>query len=236
MKKIAIVALCFTLSNVSYAGTMGSMAVCDNKPKENFYAGVGIGGTFNSDTSKVTSVPNNNATSVTNSPSQTVGNVYIGYGHTFMDKLFLGIEANTYFPGHTDNFTNPGVSNAAVSKNYYSEQYTFKDYLGLDLLPGLRFNPNTLIYARTGLSFRDINISQNSTATPSSDSFYNAGHSMGGRFGAGVAYGLSKNIGIAVDYFYTYYPTFGSYWSIYNLQFNMTSNQNYVGASLIYTA
>ncbi len=233
MKKIATVALCFTLSNISYAGTMGSMTVCDNEPKENFYAGVGIGGTFNSDTLRAISV---NSTSVTNSPTQTVGNVYIGYGHTFMDKLFLGIEANTYFPGHTDNFITQGVSSAAYSGNYYSQQYTFKDYLGLDLLPGLRFNPNTLIYARTGLSFRDINISQNSTATPSSDSFYNAGHSMGGRFGAGVAYGLTKNIGVAVDYFYTYYPTFGSYWNTYNLQFNMSSNQNYVGASLIYTA
>ena len=233
MKKITTLTICFTVSNLLYAGSMGSMAVCDIEPKENFYAGVGIGGTFNSDTLKAISAY---STSVTNSPTQTVGNVYIGYGHTFMEKLFLGIEANTYFPGHTDNFNTQGVSSAADSRSYYTEQYTFKDYLGLDLLPGLRFNPNTLIYARTGLSFRDINISQNSTDTPSSNSYYNAGHSMGGRFGAGVAYGLSKNIGVAVDYFYTYYPTFGSYWNTYNLQFNMTSNQNYVGASLIYTA
>ena len=235
MKKITTFAICFTLSNLLYAGSMGSMVVCDIDPKENFYAGVGIGGSFNKDTLKGISVY---STSVTKSPTQTVGNVYIGYGHTFMEKLFLGIEANTYFPGHTDNFITPGVSSAAVTNNYYTSQYNFKDYLGLDLLPGLRFNPNTLIYARTGLSFRDINISQNSTITagPLSDSFYNAGHSMGGRFGAGVAYGLNKNIGVAVDYFYTYYPTFGSYWNIYNLQYNMTSNQNYVGASLIYTA
>lgn len=234
MKKIATLTVCITLSNLLYAGSMGSMAVCDIEPKENFYAGVGIGGTFNSDTLKAISAY---STSVTNSPTQTVGNVYIGYGHTFMEKLFLGIEANTYFPGHTDNFNTQGVSSLAVSNYYFPQQYTFKDYLGLDLLPGLRFNPNTLIYARTGLSFRDINVVQNPTGNISGpDSFYNAGHSMGGRFGAGVAYGLNKNIGVAVDYFYTYYPTFGSYWNSYNLQYNMTSNQNYVGASLIYTA
>ncbi len=180
-------------------------------------------------------VINNDATQKTSSISQVVGNVYIGYGHTWLDKYYLGIEANTYFPGHTATITTPGVSNVGQG-NFYTDQYTFKDYMGLDLLPGIRFHPNSLLYARTGLSFRDIEINQQATDTANPLGLYQSGHSVGGRFGAGIAHGFTENIGVAVDYFYTYYPTWGSYFQAFNLQKQMNSHQNYVGISLIYTS
>ncbi len=235
MKKIVTTSLCFALSYYTYAGTMGPVILSDFKPKENLYVGLGFGGNFNNDNEQVSSLTNQNQTSSSSNNSQVVGNLYIGYGHTWNNVYFLGVEANTYFPGHTDNITTAGISNVG-SGNFYTNQYTFKDYLGLDLLPGFRFHPNSLIYARTGLAFRDIQVSQYATLNPASEGFYNAGHSVGGRFGAGIAHGLNENIGMAIDYFYTYYPTWGSYWSTYNLQYNMKSHQNYIGISLIYTS
>lgn len=223
------------VSSLSVAGTMGSVGQQHFNPKESFYAGVGVGGSFSSDTLEDVYALNQNRSMVSINSGQVVGNIYIGYGHSWLEKYFLGIEANTYFPGHESTFVNQGVSSVGVG-NLYSNQFTFQDYLGLDLLPGFRFEPNTLVYGRAGLSFRDIQTNQNSSITPSSDGFYAAGHSVGGRFGGGVAYGLTREIGVAVDYFYTYYPTWGAYWSDYNLQREMTSHQNYVGISLLYTS
>jgi hypothetical protein len=217
------------------AGMMGPIIISDFKVKESFYAGLGIGGNFNNDNEQVSSLTNQNQTSSSANFGQLVGNLYIGYGHTWNNKYFLGVEANTYFPGHTLNITTAGVSNEGVG-NFYTNQYTFKDYLGLDLLPGLRFHPNSLIYGRTGLAFRDIQVSQYTTINPASQDFFNAGHSIGGRFGAGIAHGFNENIGITIEYFYTYYPTWGSYWSTYSLQYNMKSHQNYIGISLVFTS
>ena len=234
-KKLLLSAISLSLASFTYAGTMGPIVVSELKPKENFYAGVGFGGTFNHDTEQVTSLANQNTTQTTASPGQVVGNVYIGYGHTWLEKFYLGIEANTYFPGHTDNIQTMALSGYDKGQ-LYTNQFTFKDYLGLDLLPGIRFHPNSLLYARTGLSFRDIEVSQIETTTPSSYGYYNSGSSVGGRFGAGIAHGFTENIGVAVDYFYTYFPRWGSYWSTYYLQQDMKSHQNYVGISLIYTS
>ena len=236
IKKLSFISMSLSLSTMVFAGTMGSVESNHWMPKESFYAGVGFGGSFNSDTETVTSLGNHNSTFNAANPGQVVGNVYIGYGQTWMEKYFLGIEANTYFPGHTDNILTHGVSSAADASSQYLAQFTFKDYLGLDLLPGMRFDNNVLVYARTGLSFRDIEISQNATITPSSEGFYSSGHSVGGRFGVGAAYDLTRNIGVAVDYFYTYFPTWSAYWSTYNLQQQMTSHQNYIGISLVYTS
>lgn len=235
IKKIMYTSLGLTLSTLSYAGTMGQVVLSDFKPKENFYAGVGFGGNFNRDTEKVTALTTQISTQQSNSSSSVVGNLLMGYGHTWLQQYFLGIEANTYFPGHSVNITTQGVSSVGQGYSYVAE-YTFKDYLGLDLLPGIRFRPNSLIYARTGLSFRDIEVSQIETETPPSFGYYHSGHSVGGRFGAGVAHGVTEHIGVAIDYFYTYYPTWGAYWSTYNLQQEMASHQNYLGISLTYTS
>ncbi|NBX84153.1 MAG: hypothetical protein EBQ95_00925 [Gammaproteobacteria bacterium] len=235
LKKLSLIWFSLSLTTIACAGTMGGIDTNNWTPKESFYAGVGFGGSFNSDTVTVTSYDTKNSTFNSANPGQVVGNVYIGYGHTWVEKYFLGIEANTYFPGHTDNINTSGVS-AGNTLNTYTTQFTFKDYMGLDLLPGMRFENHMLVYARTGLSFRDIEISQNATITPSSEGFYSAGHSVGGRFGVGAAYDLTRNIGVAVDYFYTYFPTWSAYWSTYNLQQQMTSHQNYIGISLVYTS
>ena len=199
IKKIIPSTLALVISSLSYAGTMGPVVIADFKPKESFYAGVGFGGSFKSDTEKDIYVINNNATQKTSSTSLAVGSVYIGYGHTWLDKYYLGIEANTYFPGHTATITTPGVTDV-------------------------------------GLSFIDIEINQQATDTANPLSLYQSGHNLGGRFGAGIAHGFTENIGVAVDYFYTYYPTWGSYFQAFNLQKQMITHQNYVGISLIYTS
>lgn len=234
-KKIGMCVLGLTVSSLSFAGTMGPVEMNSYHAKESFYAGVGFGGSFHSDVQEDIYSPTQNSQMVSVNSGQVVGNLFMGYGHTWMDKYFLGIEANNYFPGHGVNYSMPGVSPGGMG-NVYNDEFLFKDYLGLDLLPGFRFEPNTLVYGRAGLSFREIGLNQNATLNPSSNGFYADGHSIGGRFGVGVVYGLSREIGVAVDYFYTYFPTWGAYWSDYSIQREMTSHQNYIGISLVYTS
>jgi|LauGreDrversion4_2_1035121.scaffolds.fasta_scaffold63345_3 hypothetical protein len=237
IKKIVYSSLNLLACSLSFAGAMGSLVATDYQPKEDLYAGVGFGGRFSRNTETVTALESKNSTQTTVNANQVVGNVYIGFGHTWFDNYFLGIEANTYFPGYSTDIKTRGVSQSNINtNNFYTNRFTYSDYLGLDLLPGWRFNPRSLIYLRTGLSFRAIEVSQNATITPNSLAYYNSGYTVGGRFGAGVAHGITKNIGVAVDYFYTYYPRWGSYWSTYNLQQDIKSYQNYVGISLIYTS
>ncbi len=52
IKKIIPSTLALAISSLSYAGSMGPVVIADFKPKESFYAGVGFGGNFNSDTEK----------------------------------------------------------------------------------------------------------------------------------------------------------------------------------------
>ncbi|WED42916.1 outer membrane protein [Legionella cardiaca] len=198
-----------------------------NMPKENLYFGIGVGGTFNKDT--LDTLSDNSRISKSINHSDVNGNISLGYGHTFANALFLSVEANTYFPRRTTTVISPALP--PDDNLFYENQIAFDDYLGLDLLSGYRLNSLLLFYGRAGLSFRDLSINQNPTNT--SVSFFNSGNSVGGRFGLGFSYALSPNFAASVDYFYTYHPTWSSYWRLYSLQFNTKSYANYAGISLI---
>jgi opacity protein-like surface antigen len=212
------------------AGTMGPV-VESHGPKNGLYLGAGIGGNFNSDTLESISLTSMTSVSVTSDKSYTVGNLYAGYGHTFANSWFFGLEANTYFPRRTINIISPAVSPGDT--NRYANQLTFHDYLAVDALPGYNINPNLLVYGRAGASFRDTTISQNQDTW--SNSYLNAYNSVGGRVGAGIAYGFTEHVGVAVDYVYTSYREWGSQWDLYLLKFNAKSHANYVGVSLVAT-
>jgi outer membrane immunogenic protein len=228
--KKTVTALCMFSCTISFSGTMGSL-IEPNNPKEHLYAGVGVGGTFNNDHLETKNVVFGNTVSARSNNNQWIGNLFIGYGHTFINSLFLGTEANTYFPHRTENFYSPGVT---VIGPIYQDQYAIINYLGLDLLPGYRINPDLLVYLRGGLSFRDASINQPEN-TPNSPSYFNSGNSVGGRFGAGITYAFNRHIAASVDYYYSYFPTFSSNWPLFDLQYNFKSNSNYVGFSLLYT-
>ncbi|MCL9685118.1 outer membrane protein [Legionella maioricensis] len=229
LKKMAIAFFVFSCG-ASFSGAMGQLMEANN-PKENLYAGVGVGGSFNDDQLETQNVVFGSTVNAASNNNQWVGNVFLGYGHTFMNSLFLGIEANTYFPHRTENFYSPGVT---IVGPIYQDQLAINDYLGLDLLPGYRVNSDLLIYGRAGLSFRDVSINQPEN-TPNSPSFFNSDNSVGGRFGAGITYALNRHIAASVDYYYSYFPTFSSNWPLFNLQYNFKSHSNYAGFSLLYT-
>lgn len=224
-KKIYGLLLASLIGTESYSGTMGCEINKVSTAKENLYVGVGVGGRFSTDKISVSSSTYNEQLGldvlttgsptifdyiITEANSQVVGNIYLGLGHTWMNKYYLGIEADTYFPNYS----------------YYNSRTFFKDYLGLDLLPGMRLQPNSLIYLRGGVAVREITSPDFQTRVPN-------GHVVGGRFGLGFAYDLTQHFSVAVDNIYTMYPKY----KYYNGDFNkINSNQNYFGISLIYSS
>lgn len=234
MKKKQIYTLLFSaaICSESYSGTMGVENSEISLIKENLYLGVGVGGRFSRDKlshyiSTITPITYFKETVET---SQAVGNLYFGLGHTWMNKYYLGVEGSAYFPNYT--IYPKGFKNV-YGYTQFTETYMFSNSWGVDLMPGIRFEPRSLIFARVGLASRDV---KNGESYPPY-----SGHQTGGRFGVGVAYELTRHIGISFDYFYTYYPEYNpnfdnnlfgpsDYYAI-----NLNSSQNYFGVSLIYS-
>ncbi len=173
-------------ANASFAGSMGD-ANLTNYPKEGLYAGLGVGGSFNNDALDLTAT--SGQLNLKKSSDQWVGTILAGYGYTFTNSLFLGVEASTTFPHRTQNIYTRGIALPQVT---FLEQYSIKDYLGLDLLPGYRVNSNVLIYGRAGLAFRDIYFNQPEN-NALSEAYFNSTNQVGGRFGAGIAYALNTS-------------------------------------------
>lgn len=222
-----IILLC---SGSAMAGSMGTMVEGFN-PKEGVYLGVGIGASINDDRLTVTDLTVNHSVTVSSNNTNAQGNVFLGYGHTFSNALYLGAEANIYTPRIAKFYDRPGASFTTTT---FNDKYTINDYLAVDLLPGYRVNSNLLVYGRVGMSFRNTNFNQQALVNVP-QSVADSTHSVDGRFGAGVTYALTKKFAASVDYFYSYAPRFGTYMPIYSDQFDFKSSSNYVGLSLLYT-
>lgn len=211
------------ITTFCFAGSMGDEISHPVQPKQNIYFGLGFGGVFMNNNFSRERVRIPRADKYSRNIDQFVGNLYAGYGYTWSNQYFLGLEANTYFPNLAVDFITP---DKIIPKNssgiLIDYQYTLNDYLGLDLLPGKRLTSNSLLYGRMGLSFRNVN-----------STFDKEYASLGGRFGVGAAYEIAKHFGVSLDYFYTYFPTMGYFNG--KTQINLKSYQNYIGFSLIYS-
>lgn len=217
-------------SGSAMAGAMGPM-VDEFNPKEGVYLGAGIGASINNDELTVTNLTTNNVVKVSSNNTNAQGNVFLGCGHTLSNALYLGAEANIYTPRIAKFNDRPGATFATTK---FDDKYTIDDYLAVDLLPGYRVNSNLLVYGRVGMSFRNTNLN-GQAVTSAVQAVADSTNSVGGRFGIGGTYALTKKFAASVDYFYSYAPTFSTYKPIDTTQYAFKSSSNYVGVSLVYT-
>ena len=202
-----------------------------SRMKEGLYVGVGVGGNMYHDTLTVCNTSTSNQISKSFNTTDTQASIFAGVGKTFRDTYYLGVEANSYFPNHYILWSKrPGVT---VTDLTYETSFQIQDYVNLDLLPGYRISPESLIYRRAGISFSNITENQEaiSTVPPSNDT----NSRVGGRFGAGIAYEITQHFGIGLDYYYSYYPTSTHNFYGRSTGYQLDSYSNYVGISLFYT-
>ena len=219
------------MSGAALAGTMGDVTIC--KPmKEGLYVGAGIGGGMYNDKISAYNVSSLATVNKSFNSSSALASIFAGVGKTYYEKYYLGAEANTYFPSHNTSWPDrPGVTNLA---NLYNTQFSVRNYVNLDLLPGVRVMPDWLVYARVGISFSDI-IANQDRNDGTVNSFSNSQSKTGGRFGAGLAYQITEHCGAGVDYYYAYIPTNSVALNDNQTVLQLKNSVNYVGFSLFYT-
>ncbi len=229
LNKLSTVLLLLSTGS-SIAGTMGPI-VEDFNPKEGVYLGAGVSASINNNKLTPTAPLTGVTVNVSANNTTALGNAFLGYGHTFMNNLYLGGEANLLTPRVAKFNSRPGV---VFASNVFDNKYTIDNSFSLDLLPGYRLNSNVLVYGRVGMAFTNVNMNQQGV-TLATQNIAESANFVNGRFGAGVTYGFTKHFAASVDYYYTYAPRFGTYSPILPVQLDFKTSSNVIGMSLVYT-
>lgn len=232
-KKIKITLLAL-ISGISYAGTMGTIVEETAYMKEGLYVGAGIGGAMYNDKVQAYNPISLVSREKSFSNSSALASAFIGVGHTWCDKYFLGLEVNTYFPHHIVEW--PDRQGVTAVNYTFENRFLTQNYINFDFLPGYRVTPEWLVYGRVGLAFSDLISNEEGNRAGNVPPFSDTSTVIGGRFGAGINYQLSKHIGAGVDYFYSYNPLTNTSFNDLSAVIGLSSHYNYVGFSLFYTA
>ncbi len=200
--------------------------------KNGIYLGAGGGESFNNYVFSTTNTVTNTIANTKPSNNTFLGNIFAGYGLTTDENLYFGGELGTNFPQREASTTHPGVT---LTGQTFTNHVFVQDYLTGDLLPGYRMDSKLLLYARLGLSYAHLQLTQDANSAAGTPSFSSNANKIGGRVGVGASYPLTKNLGVGADYFYAAYPAFSTNWPAYNIHFEQKPHTNYFGASLIYT-
>jgi len=200
--------------------------------RDGLYLGAGIGTVF--DQFKLTTRNTINGFTIVSpvqNKKQISGNVFLGYGSTNINKLYLGVEIGSDFPSRSSTISGrPGVSVTAAT---FTDKLRVQDYVTLDILPGYRFNKNCLMYVRLGGTYAKLSLHQNPVGFI--PAFDNEENKIGVRIGAGANFAFNSHFGVGIDYFYTRYPNLTSTYGAFNTQFKQKTSNNYVGISTVYT-
>ena len=224
------VLLFLSSAGAATAGTMGPTIETYN-PKEGLYLGAGIAASLNNDQEKVTNLANKYSVKVASNATRAVGNAFLGYGHTFSNALYLGVESNIYSPREVRINNRPGAVDTTL---LFNDEFSINDYFSGDLLPGYRLNSSLLVYGRAGFAFRSTAFSQQAVVGEAV-SVDETTNTIGGRFGVGTTYALNKKLAISADYFYSYAPSIITDVLLKSAEFDFKSSSNYIGISLVCT-
>ena len=156
--------------------------------------------------------------------AKILGNVGLGY-QIVSSRLYLAGEISGTFSDKRD-------FNSDTQKAYSMEgTFPFTALMGtshtqssvslgnnefdIDLKPGILIKDNFLVYARVGIAFNKLEITnfgewtetvdENDVTLDTSASSHNSQNKVGFRIGAGTEYLLAEQLGITLDYIYTDY-------------------------------
>lgn len=157
-----------------------------------------------------------------------LGNLFVGYGYSFQNKLYLGTELSGSL-GKISSVIKDRKGVLYLDK-LFTNNMSETDYVALDLTPGYKINDKWLVYSRLGLVDGKLSISQNDVAGVTG--FNNSINKIGYRFGIGIDYAIS-NISLGADYIYSFYNTFNTT-SPRNTIYTYTPRNNMFGLHVSY--
>lgn len=242
---LSLLALLFAYSP-SNAGTEGQKL---GYP-DGFMLGAGAGLTefMDSGTYSTTVVHTSSSTSNRNFRFGFMGDVFVGYGRRIYKPFYFGTELGLNIFGVSE-VSSSHSAQADITTNIFDDShFTTNEVLStttrvsgnvfvpfFDIKPGLLVTPNSLLFARVGVNYNQLNVRRQSSYQSSSmdtngpviiseSSAYSGLYSsekkqlIGLRTGLGFEYLISDNLGLAANYVYAFY-------SSVNLQGTGTSNQ-----------
>jgi opacity protein-like surface antigen len=140
-----------------------------------------------------------------------IGNIHLGYGHSFHNCFYLGTELFGEWYTHSVQFTSLySLPPLPLFEGREIHRFAVKNAYGLLIRPGLHPTPETIIYLSLGAAFTKIkerNIFLETEGAPSLSVTDNKNHfsKAGFRVGLGTAFALAKDVVFRLDYFYTTY-------------------------------
>lgn len=129
-----------------------------------------------------------------------LGHGFVGYGKTYCNLGYLGVELGNYFPRVSKDINRPGFPFIDGS---IQNHLTLQNFFTVDFTPGYNFVNRVLVYARIGYSLSRATLTQETVANAIN---FSANQNLAGlRLGVSADVPLTRHIAFGVSYIYTNY-------------------------------
>jgi len=166
------------------------------------------------------------------SPIGWAGGVFLGYGKYLGNRLYLGGEANFNATGAQSSYALTALTmsgSGGLDTNSLKTTVSANNNYGLAILPGIKVNNNSLVYARIGYTWSLIKTQEIFTTIGPSTITFNKSKVVGGlTYGLGLEMFLVGNLSLRADYTYT---SFNHVTSPIGSRFSPTDNQFMLGVA-----
>jgi opacity protein-like surface antigen len=194
------------------------------QPREGFFAGAGASAAFGRFEVVVENIVSRMSIDTSKARTAMLGAMSAGYGHTTQKGLYLGAEVGMGFPKNTATIRRYGV---LYTGDVFVNHLSVRDALTIDALLGFRPAGRLLAYARAGVSFASVSLSQVITPSIPRSSFSSQGTRPSARMGVGAAYSLNRRFALGWDFVFTRYGDLEYPWTEFNV--NLTQKVGTVG-------
>lgn len=200
--------------------------------REGIYLGAGAGAAF----VEFPFTASNTITgfSVSRNPDKTscLGTAFLGYGLTTNNCLYIGFEVGTRFPSVEASLDRPGVTFNSFT---FTNRLTVQEYVTADLLPGFRLSPDWLFYGRFGVAYSHMSLVLDENRAASVQRYEFTQNRPAFRIGAGLNWGITSCIGIALDYCYSDYRRQRTFIEVFSAEQSHKPRAHFAGLSLLYS-
>lgn len=203
--KKAFLVLSLTLSSTAFA-----------EPFDGFYVGAGVGGVkMNTEnavkqslTTPLFSVINTHALDIENNDKSWLGSLNLGYGKTFNQTLYLGLDAAAQFESIDMGFDTQYLDNSINTSTYLKGFNKLDNELALTFMPGFVIKQKTLIYGKIGPTWGHFDnriesgyeINNGLLSSYGSLHEENKRYHTGLRLGAGIEHFVSDSFSVKLEY------------------------------------
>lgn len=156
---------------------------------------------------------------VSANPTGFVGGVLLGFGKAYKNRFYLGAEIFGTASSAANSNNIVATTNLGDSVSY-SVAAKAKNSYGVAVLPGFELDCNTLIYAKLGYNYVELQVSENLNPNDFTVSTSTNETVQGFSYGLGIERAVYKKLSVRGEFVHTDYNSFTSHFS------NKFSNSN----------